>query len=495
MDQPSVENNLGIAVNGGSAVTPLSFRWAADMKSVSVYGAMPYCTDYVLTVKAGAKSKDAAEMLADASCDCRTIASPGDFDGSAKCTAEVAFFNRKNSPPIMTYAVVIRGETLHGKAPIDFAQPLPPKTWFYKTSSVPPENAQMSQLSPLGDIVGTGHSAFGAVVSRTNALNTREEFLWTAHKPLDTTPQTIITGATKGKPQLGAAGDVNGDGIPDILLVDSVSLQGVRYFLELGGSSLQAPNLKLDDAIVAKSSKYASSSMPIALGDLDGDGFGDVGTCIDDQNQNKAWAQIFFGGSDPTSFFTTSSVITLAPGDACKGLAAGDLNGDGLADLAMVHVPQGGSPRTLLFWGESGNGWRQGKATTDAAVTIEHAAGGMIQVLGDLNADGMADFVIGNPKFQITKGQALIFFGRLQWQPTLDASAAGCTAEGSAAYHRMGEVVRGVGDLDNDGRDDLIIGARNSMDTRVECVFLGNKVVALKNLSCEQADAIISYTP
>ncbi|NRB01089.1 MAG: FG-GAP repeat protein, partial [Rhodobacteraceae bacterium] len=84
---------------------------------------------------------------------------------------------------------------------------------------------------------------------------------------------------------------------------------------------------------------------------------------------------------------------------------------------------------------------------------------------GDLNGDGTADLVIGTPGGDgngVNSGDITVVFGRAtdDFVATLDATnlgASGLTISGSAAGERAGLVTTGVGDASGDGLDDLLI--------------------------------------
>ena len=93
-------------------------------------------------------------------------------------------------------------------------------------------------------------------------------------------------------------------------------------------------------------------------------------------------------------------------------------------------------------------------------------AGGAIANAGDVNGDGRDDIVIGahlaDHNDRVESGSAYVVYGA-RHQNTLDlaelSNARGFRIDGAAAYDRTGVAVAGAGDVNGDGRDDVIVGA------------------------------------
>ena len=96
--------------------------------------------------------------------------------------------------------------------------------------------------------------------------------------------------------------------------------------------------------------------------------------------------------------------------------------------------------------------------------------------LGDINGDGIDDFIIGarfaDPNFRLGSGAAYVIFGRAAgstW-PDIDLDSStdfvsgttGFRIEGAAVADNLGYSVSNLGDINGDGIDDFIIGADES---------------------------------
>ena len=266
----------------------------------------------------------------------------------------------------------------------------------------------------------------------------------------------------------GPAGDVDGDGYDDLVMglpyVHNGTYSNGAIGVYLGGSSgLPAqPDQKLywirssDDQL-----RSDLGSTVTMAGDVDGDGYGDllVGASGDGtvgaQVVRKGRFLLFKGNShgfDPTPAWSHWN-----PGDPSgydgsypfygnHGCTAGDVNGDGFADVLLGsgedkdHYLQVflGSPTGLL-------------TEPDATYTTPDfdLTGPLVSCGGDADGDGYGDFLV-----KTTDAGVLGFAGEGR---DLDTQR-GWSAIGSGTGWRCGQVVAVLGDVDGDGLDEVALG-------------------------------------
>ena len=153
-------------------------------------------------------------------------------------------------------------------------------------------------------------------------------------------------------------------------------------------------------------------------------------------------------------------------GSGCKILK--DVNGDGYDDMLIsaVYADAGGtnSGAVYLYFGGPVP-WPKDTPTSKANASFQinstnQYVGRGIASAGDVNADGLGDFLIGYEYGGgALSGMAFLFLGkRTGWSlntSVLDADASFVGTGGS----QLGFAVAGVGDVDRDGYDDFLLGA------------------------------------
>ncbi|MBL4771743.1 MAG: FG-GAP repeat protein [Planctomycetes bacterium] len=190
-----------------------------------------------------------------------------------------------------------------------------------------------------------------------------------------------------------------------------------------------------------------------ALGDLDADGFADfaVGVRGTDVNGNGSGSITVYSGQAPTEMYTVDgSVAGQAMGFSLAH--AGDVNGDGHLDwiAGCPQDPRGGfqSGSVQVCSGINGSALHE----ILGQVAFERLGEGVASA-GDLDGDGLGDFLIGAP------GDATIDVdaGRLTAHAGVDGSAL-CSTFGVIASDRLGLGVGPAGDFNGDGIPDFLLG-------------------------------------
>ncbi len=267
----------------------------------------------------------------------------------------------------------------------------------------------------------------------------------------------IITGSTTSG-RFGKAlkkGDFNSDGRID-LAVGAYDIDTAYIFHNDG--SIPTTAATADVTITGD----ADSDFGISLesGDLNADGETDLAVGAYAYSTNTGRVYIFHNdGSIPTTAGTADVTITgNATGDYFgTALAAGDFNFDGEVDLAIGALGYSSSTGRAYIFHNDGS-IPTTAATADVTIT-GNATGdnfGIALAAGDLNADATVDLVIGAYAYSSNTGRAYIFHNDGSIPTT--AATADVTITGNATSDNFGRALT-VGDLNNDSKVDLVVGA------------------------------------
>lgn len=203
------------------------------------------------------------------------------------------------------------------------------------------------------------------------------------------------------------------------------------------------------------------------VGDLDGDGFDDVAVSGNGDDQ----VAIYLGNALGTPT-TPTTILSVTAGTEMFGadIGGGDFNGDGLTDLVIgapdaETLPAQPGGRVYIYYGRI-SGWEAVTSTSDADVVIDGWVGngqfGAAVIAGDFNNDGFDDLVAQQKQVPLA-GTLYIFNGAVAWPASVTSGAATMSLTGEFGSFLGGnaEPALAVGDVNNDGFDDLLAGAPN----------------------------------
>ena len=352
----------------------------------------------------------------------------------------------------------------------------------------------------LSDVIVAGNNAYSGlsayvVFGSTNQTNVNVANLaansagFTINVPASGTNATSIA-------SISNAGDVNGDGLTDILLSTYTNGGAINNYVVYGKTSTTAVELS---SLASTNQGYSVSAftsgtttMLANAGDVNGDGIGDFlqGEWMSSSNYGMTYVR--FGnsaGASTTGFNIRGGTLNDFSGFSVAG--AGDVNGDGLADVLIGNNSNG---RNYVVFGKTGTAQFElstllgstpsGGFAILPSGTAADTAGYSSSYAGDLNGDGLADLLVSSgyadPTGQANAGKAYVVYGKTDATAiNLSAIAAGnggFAINGTSANDNLGGVsasmnfnATNVGDLNGDGFDDLVV----SSNTKTYVIYGG----------------------
>ncbi|MES2642094.1 MAG: putative metal-binding motif-containing protein [Myxococcota bacterium] len=272
-------------------------------------------------------------------------------------------------------------------------------------------------------------------------------------------------------------GDADGDGYADALVGALGNAAGGRdagaAYLLYGPFSGTVDLGAADSILVGDTPGDAAGTSVLLAGDVDGDGVGDLLVSAPEGGTRSTTVGLVYLVLGPPA-----ATVPLASAEAelsgttrtdsvgAALAAAGDTNGDGLADFLVggPEVDDAGSASGTVYLVEGPvSGVSVLEAIATARLVGEDAndyAGTAMTGAGDLDGDGYDDLLVGAPGAG-TGGIAYVVLSPVSGE--LSLSGADASFEADVADSEMGGAVAAPGDMDGDGVPELVIGSEGDV--------------------------------
>ncbi len=324
--------------------------------------------------------------------------------------------------------------------------------------------------------LGKSASGWGTAVSLASA----NVVIDATHSP------AALNKSSEQPPCVSIGGDINGDGYDDLLIgADGVNkaflILGRQNFSALGHVDLSNPslpsvNMTFSGEVPSDHTGYSVAIVP----DLNGDGLDDilVGSYDASGSGIGEKVSVFYGKRTAYRDISVEQVVSVSKADAVLKSPAGDgsdgfseriaglgdIDGDGYGDV-LIGAPNARNRAGSLYLYYGGkarplNSDTQTYAAEFRGVFANTLAGyHAVSSAGDLNGDLKNEFIIGNYLANNLDGRAYVWMGKSErFSGILSLSQADTEIVGQFQA-QAGYSVSSAGDINKDGRDDLMVGA------------------------------------
>jgi hypothetical protein len=250
-------------------------------------------------------------------------------------------------------------------------------------------------------------------------------------------------------PVVGGPGDINGDGYDDIL----TGAQHYAITLFEGRAELRSG---LDGSIIyqwfgVQPNAHMGSCLG-GLGDIDNDGVGDMFVGLLKENNGQGLVRTYSGATGLPIY----DIHGQQPGEwfGNRAAAMGDIDDDGITDF-VIGCPQAATAPALQGYAVVVSGVDGSQIHRVNGAALGDLFGWCVAAPGDIDDDGYCDFIVGaqnhDPMGRLDAGLARVYSGR--------TAALLYSYPGQLAGDNFGDFVNGAGDVNGDGYPDYMVGA------------------------------------
>ncbi len=492
-----IEAELVIS-DAGEIIAPTRMAWAEDGSSLAVWGKFPYCAELSFSLGTSSISFTMPQ-------------NPLDFLVDDGCTADIAFVHYDDSSD-SSYLVAIDGGDSLGLGNVNASSLFAGAGWVSQGVDL----SAKAFYAVIESVRADGGAVYSAVLEEDPDDDEHDTFyLWDDYAGTSDYDAKVVVDTPSGVKSAipRDVGDVDGDGVHDIafyLRESQLADTTTAYLGIVSGAGGLAGDLLLGDvadyelavpdpAVAGEMWSYVG---PRPLGDINGDGYADlrfmkIGGKLESYAVATSEVHIFSGAdlvqgvadsaawrllNDQTFGYFSDAVGADVNCDGTKDLVLSSWHGV-YDDVTMQYYAM--EPRVFIFFG--GAEFPSLAAASDADVVLKSQSEDLfdptsnpqfgLDTIGDANADGCEDVLVSIRSNAGPVGAALMA-GSEVWAPEdnlIESHSIALFAipqpPGDVRIGAMRNGLSRIGDIDNDGLDDLALGCTNDAGESVIAIF------------------------